>query len=129
MAQVTQIGVCRRERLGADAGPKTVLMAMPEPNRNPLPERFTDEMCTYVIVRNKHCQAQGYLDLPLVLGRTRPAEVIVRQSMLCVRISDRMDLLLKLGESDPRECSRVGFLYSYTEAWDSNLATSRVVIT
>jgi hypothetical protein len=72
----------------------------------------------------EHC----YLDVPLALCRTNPAEVAVGDTLTCLVISSRTALVLKACGEVPGIYTRVGIFLPKSETWSFGDSGSIVIV-
>jgi hypothetical protein len=102
-AQVTEIGLCesKTDRL-------TELFSFNKPKVE------KPKVCTYATLKSTKHEGRCFLDVPLALCRTEPAEVVVGQIVTCLMISSTTALVLKPVPATPGAYNRVGF---FREGW------------
>ena len=120
-ARVTAIGVCEREGDQVEKFSKNSAEISPgHVDRSLTSYRdLGTELATYVMLQwdEGDVEDRAYLDVPLVLSRSSPAEVIVGEQVLCLMISTSTLMVLKAIDDDFTEFVRVGLFRPKSKGW------------
>jgi hypothetical protein len=117
-ARVTAIGTCERYGSAQEKTQKDFARIMsPDVDQDlSFRERIQDH-CTYATLQRDGQEGRCYLDLPLCLCRTKPAEVVVGQEVSCLVISSTTVMVLKAVPKTPGSYTRVGIFCPANEGW------------
>ncbi|KAK3166666.1 hypothetical protein OEA41_009791 [Lepraria neglecta] len=86
------------------------------------------ESCTYAVLSNGTMKDHCYLDVPLTLCSSLPAEVSVGMRVTCLVISSRTVLVLKSLREFPDTYTRVGIFCPGSDGWKFNITGRSIVI-
>lgn len=115
-ARVTEIGFCSRNLewnpLHVTIGPFSEVI---EPSQNlwEMPEQH----CTFATLQQGTMSEQCFLDVPLALCRSQPAEVVVGDWVGLLLISSTTALVLKMAAAKPGAYVRVGYFKPRETGW------------
>jgi hypothetical protein len=76
-----------------------------------------EDLVTYATLQSDNLEDRCYLDIPLALCRSEPAEVVVGQQLTCLMISSSVSMVLKAVPETPGSYTRVGLFRPKTEGW------------
>jgi len=125
--QVTEVGFRHRD-MAAHTIPALPGTSMEDLVSEGIRTREGFVYCTYATLRNSENEAHCYLDVPLALCRTQPAEVAVGDTLTCLKISSRTALVLKACGEVPDTYTRVGIFQLDYEGWTFQVDGKSVVI-
>lgn len=118
VVQVIEIGLCDQPLSHAEVIRKSNLETgrmLADSTLDPFSE--TDKLVTYALLRKDNLEARAYLDCPLALCRSEPAEVAVGDIVTCLLISDTSCLILKPMPERLGVYRRVGYCQAGSEGW------------
>jgi Heterokaryon incompatibility protein (HET) len=116
--RVVDVGLCEQPRSVEETLRRITLKNRPtlaDPTLDPLFER--DKLVTYATLRKGELEARAYLDCPLALCRSEPAEVAVGDNVIGLVVSSRSCLILKEIPDTPGAYRRVGYFVPNREGW------------
>jgi hypothetical protein len=119
--RVADIGICERQGSQREQFEKSAAKISPKAIDPSLSYRGKMvDLVTYATLRAGHLEDRCYLDIPLALCRSEPAEVVVGQRLLCIIISSKMAMVLKpvpQTTGSTATYTRVGLFKPKTEGW------------
>lgn len=116
--QVTAIGICAREGSQMDEFKKTSALISPDAIDLSLSYRGTmEDLVTYATLQSGNLEDRCYLDIPLAICRSEPAEVTVGQKLTCLMISSSVIVVLKAVPDTPGSYTRVGLFQPKKKGW------------
>lgn len=116
--QVSAIGICEREGSQTEELKKTAARISPDAIDPSLSYRGRmEDLVTYATLQSDNLEDRCYLDIPLALCRSEPAEVVVGQRLTCLMISSSVTMVLKAVPETPGSYTRVGLFRPKTEGW------------
>lgn len=128
-AQVTAIGVCEREGSQMEKFEKTAAQISPGAIDPSLSYRGrTEDLGTFATLQSGGLEDRCYLDIPLALCRSEPAEVVVGQQLTCLMISSGMSLVLKAVPGTPKCYTRVGLFQPKTKGWGFVASKTNIMV-
>ena len=84
--------------------------------------------CTYAVLSNGSMRDYCYLDVPLTLCSSIPAEVFVGMKVTCLVLSSRTVLVLTSVRGSPNTYTRVGIFLPGSEGWKFDITGRSIVI-
>jgi hypothetical protein len=129
--QVTEIGFRHRDMSAQSFSERSMDMLVTLRSIGPPTGLRTQEelaLCTYAMLKNGDNEEHCYLDVPLALCRTNPAEVAVGDTLTCLVISSRTALVLKACGEVPGIYTRVGIFLPKSETWSFGDSGSIVIV-
>ena len=118
--QVTEIGFRHRDMSAQSFSERSMAMLVNLRSIGSAMSSRTQEdlaLCTYAMLKDGDNEEYCYLDVPLALCRTNPAEVAVGDTLTCLVISSRTVLVLKAYGEVPGIYTRVGIFLPNSESW------------
>jgi hypothetical protein len=94
-AKVTHIDFCEPPKWGLAFSLKVLAQTSPDTIDRSLIDHNEPSLCTYATLEIEGQETRCFLDVPLVLARQDPAEVVIGGDVLCLQVSQMLGLVLR----------------------------------